>query len=157
MAKLKSETTKEVLNETTGEVKTITTSKTFCTKYNSDKFFMTYYKIEEILTGITSVNERITGTDLRVLDYLCTLAEYNTGLISLSKNKRFIICEQLDIKYQTLSNSICNLKKFDYLKDERGDFRINPEHRWKGDAKTRDLFINNNGTMSINIEFDKEG
>ena len=148
--KLKNETTTEIVDKETGEVISSTISKTFSVKAKSDEFYFTFLTLLKDIIGLKSI------VDLKVLYVLCNMAEFNTGKVSMSTNKRGEICEMLGITYNTLANSISRLKKNNFITDKKRDYTINPDYFWKGDLKTRDQLLKEGGKLTLNIEFENE-
>lgn len=149
MAILKSETTQTTTNPDTGQVITETTSKTFKVRTTSEEFYFTFLTLIKNIVGLKSI------VDVKVLYALCNLAEFNTGIVSLSTNKRNEILSFLDITYHTLSNSLTRLKKNGFIVVNKGDITINPQYFWKGDLKTRENLLRENN-LSFNVEFVNE-
>ena len=145
--KLKNETTSEFVNTETGEVLLQTTSKTFNIKVTSEEFYFTFLTLLKDVVGLKSI------IDVKVLFALCNNAEFNTGIVSMSTNKRKEIMEFVGITYHTLANSLSRLKKQKFISDKNRDYTINPIYFWKGDLKTREQLLKE-GKLSINIEFE---
>ena len=101
------------------------------------------------LAGLTNMS------DIKVLSCLCTMAEFNTGIVFLTSERKKEICEKFDLKYQSVANSLTNLKKRGFITGKGGNLCINPDYYWRGDLKTREQIIND-GRISINIEFESE-
>jgi predicted transcriptional regulator len=57
---------------------------------------------------------------------MCKNAEFNTGKVSLTTQKRKDLATELDISPQTLSNSLTSLKKSKLIDGNNGEFQINP-------------------------------
>ena len=148
--KLKNETTTEIVDKETGEIISSTISKTFSVKTKSDEFYFTFLTLLKDIIGLKSI------VDLKVLYVLCNMAEFNTGKVSMSTNRRDEICDILGITYNTLANSISRLKKSNFITDKKRDYTINPTYFWKGDLKTREQVLKNGGKLTLNIEFESE-
>jgi hypothetical protein len=147
--RLKNETTKEIVNTETGEVFLQTTSKTFNIKVTSDSFYITFLTVIKELAGLKSI------VDVKVLSCLCSIAEYNTGIVFLTAERKQYICDTMNLKYQSVANSLTNLKKSGFITGKGGTYTINPEYFWKGDLKTREQLLKE-GKININIEFEDE-
>ena len=147
--KFKNETTKELVNTETGEVFLQTISKTFNIKVTSDNFYITFLTVIKELAGLKSI------VDIKVLSCLCSMAEYNTGIVFLTSERKQYICDTMELKYQSVANSLTNLKKSGFITGKGGTYTINPEYFWRGDLKTREQLLKE-GKLSINIEFENE-
>ncbi len=115
-----------------------------------EEFFFTFLNPLKDIIGLKSI------VDLKVLYVLCNMAEFNTGKVSMSTNRRDEICEILGITYNTLANSISRLKKNNFITDKKRDYTINPCYFWKGDLKTREQLLKEGGKLTLNIEFENE-
>ena len=115
-----------------------------------EEFCFTFLNPLRDIIGLKSI------VDLKVLYVLCNMAEFNTGKVSMSTNRRDEICEILGITYNTLANSISRLKKNNFITDKKRDYTINPAYFWKGDLKTRDQLLKEGGKLTLNIEFENE-
>lgn len=126
------ETTREVTNLETNRVEKVDQTKTFVVKTDdADKFFQVYYNM------VASWYELNRVADIKVLMYLCQIAEFNTGEVSLSAAKRTELCHDLTIANSALSRSLKALKEKDLITGDKGTYYINPAIFWKGDAKAR--------------------
>ena len=73
----------------------LTVSKTFSVKANkSEEFFFTF------LSALNAISALSSASDLKILSMFCAIAEFNTGKVLLSKDKREDIAKKLD-KVQT--------------------------------------------------------
>jgi hypothetical protein len=71
---------------------------------------------------------------------LCSMAEYNTGKVDISRAKRIQICKELNINNDNLSTYLTMLKKKNIIKEEKeykGIYTINPLMFWKGENRLR--------------------
>lgn len=144
--RLKHSTTTDEVDNQTGEIVTITTSKTFSTKVTTDSFYMTFFSFIKELAGLKSI------VDIKVLSCLCEMADYNTGTVQLTADRKDYICKRMDLKYQTVANSLTSLKKRNFISGKRGAYNINPEYFWYGTTDARkDLMVNDN--LNFTIEF----
>lgn len=148
--KLKNEITTEVIDNQTGEIIKQTTSKTFSVKTTSEEFYFTFLSLIKDIIGLKSI------VDIKVLYMLCNHAEFNTGIVGLTPNKRSEFMSELNITYHTLANSLTRLKQLGFISPNRGDVTINPLYFWKGDLKTREQLLKSGGKLSLNIEFEHE-
>ena len=149
------ERVEEIVNPSTGEVITqvVTTSKTFTTRVKSEGFYMTFYSALEPLIGKLSI------TDRELIDQLSKWAEYDTGKVFLPSQRKEELCEILNIKKQSLYNSLSNLKSKGLIDSKKGVATINPMFFWKGTAQAREkLLANREIYLSFGIvdEFEKD-
>lgn len=140
--KLKSTTERveETVDPSTGEIinHVVTTSKTFTAKLTSEQFYLTF------INAVDLVLDNFTKTDRRVLDKLCKLSEYDTGMVMLPAFRKKEICDDLNIKRQSLYNSLQSLKNKSAITMMDGMVKINPLYFWKGTLKTRASLLENN-------------
>lgn len=148
--KLKNESTKQVeeIDPTTGEIysQTVTTTKVYSARVHAEEFYITFINALSRIVGLTRM------LDVRVLAILCSKAEFNTGTVQLTPFIREGVCNELNISYNSLANSLSSLKKKDFIQIYKGNCVINPLFFWKGDLKTRDELLRNSG-VSFTINF----
>lgn len=147
MAKYQTTKQKEFIDCETGEVKSIEVSKVFTTKVNSDAFYMTFI---DYLSPIFNLKSDAAKT---LLVWLCTHAEFNSGIVSLSAADRKQICIDLNITNSTISNNLKKLSELNLIYGKDGKYTINPQVFWKGDLKERDRLLKDKDiqiTFSIN-------
>ena len=134
------ERVEDAVNPSTGEIvnHVVTTSKTFVTKVSSEQFYLTF------INAVDAVLDNFTKTDRRVLDKLCKLSEYDTGMVMLPPFRKKEICESLNIKRQSLYNSLQSLKNKGAITMIDGMVKINPMYFWKGTLKTRESMLDSN-------------
>lgn len=135
--RLRNEQTVEQLNPETGEIVTLVSAKEYSTKVESDKFYMTFIDYIAPLYKIKSENAR------KILAWMCSHAEYNTGVVSLTTADREQMASEIDICSNTITNNLSTLKKLGLISGEKGKFQINPQIFWKGDTKTRRELLKN--------------
>ena len=146
--KLKSQEVKEFVNTQTGEVETIVTSKTFSIQTTPENFYFTFIDTISAFIGVKSALE------IRLIIYLCTIAEFNTGKISITAGKRIEIQKYLEIDKTYLSTLLKNLKTKGLIKGNRGEFELNPMLFWKGSLNAREKFLNDSGgKLEVKISF----
>jgi hypothetical protein len=125
--------------------------KRFNMKINKENFFMTYIDAVSSLWNLRSINDR------NVLDLLCSFANYNNGIVSLSTKKRKDIIDKLKISQQTLTNSLANLKNLNIITGNNGEFIINPNLFWKGNDEERLKLLNKgNWSLVVTIELKEQ-
>lgn len=133
-----------VTDLTTGEVGRVETVKRQKIQIETDNFYMVFIDYVAPLFKLTN------GTAKSVLTYLCNIAEFNTGAVSLSIIDRQKIVSELNISKTTLSRSLSELVEKRLLKGEKGSYIINPQIFWKGDLKTRKALLD---TKEIQVWF----
>ena len=129
---LKNETQVTETNPETGELITTVTSKTWNKKVvNSEEFYMVF------LSGVEAMNNSKSSNDIKILSKLCSIAEYNTGVVLLPAGVRKKLASELKITVGNLNNSLHRLKDNKYIEFVDGIAEINPLYFWKGDFNTR--------------------
>lgn len=78
-----------------------------------------------------------------ILIWMCKNAQFNTGKVSLTTQKRKDLAKELNITPQTLSNSLTALKKSNLINGNNGEFQINPQIFWKGSQESREALLQN--------------
>lgn len=146
MSKYNQEVTETILDESTGELISFKQSKTFTTKITPDKFYFTFLMSISEITKITRL------TDIKALSYLCSIAEYNTGIAFLPSARKKELCNTMNLKPQTVSNALTNLKKGGFVSGKGGAYTINPEYFWKGSLKERELLLKSK-EVELDINF----
>lgn len=124
-------TTVERVDPETGEVVILETTKDFKMKTSPERFYMVFFEKMASFYGIKNLS------DAKVLIYMCELAEYNTGLVRMSKATRQEIVEKTGVNYTNLSKNMKSLVKLGLLIESNRDYIVNPEVFWKGDLKAR--------------------
>lgn len=118
--RLKNEQTVELVNPETGELQTVVTSKEYTTKVKTDSFYMVFIDYISPMYNLKSENAR------KLLIWLCSHAEWNTGEVNLTAADRSNISSELNICNNTITNNLQALKKLNLISGERGKFVINP-------------------------------
>lgn len=127
--------TQTVLDPSTGEYAEIETVKRQKIKVESDGFYMTF------IDYTAPFFELKNGTAKSVLAMLCNMAQFNTGIVSLSATDRTNICKSLNISNTTLTNSLKELCNKKLLQGEKGKYQINAQIFWKGDLLSRKALL----------------
>ena len=150
--KLRQSTETVFIDRETGEEITNTISKVFTEDVEStDHFFMTYI---DFIAPWFNLKPEIAKT---ILMWLCKNAEFNTGKVSLTTQKRKDLANELGITPQTLSNSLTALKKSKLIDGNNGEFQINPKIFWKGSQESRNALLKNATiVMTFGLEESKE-
>ena len=78
-------------------------------------------------------------------------AEFNTGKVFLTTGNRAILCKDLNISSNTLTNNLRKLKDANLISGDKGDFVINPQIFWKGDLSVRKKLLEDS---EIQIKFE---
>lgn len=146
--KLKQSKETVYVDRETGEEIVSTVSKTFTERIEStDHFFMTYI---DFIAPWFNLKPEIAKT---ILMWLCKNAEFNTGKVSLTTQKRKDLATELGITPQTLSNSLTSLKNSKLISGGNGEFQINPQIFWKGSQESRNILLENkNIIMTFGLE-----
>lgn len=133
------------VNTSTGEV--VEYQKTFSIKTPTEHFYITY---------INSVSERLKITrmaDRNILELMCCKANYDTGIVVISKKEKLLMCEQIGIKVQSYYNSIKRLLQLGLISGEYGTYTISPLVFWKGSEDERNKLIKKN-KLSYTVSFE---
>jgi hypothetical protein len=124
----------ESVSVETGEVTTV--KKTFAAKVKTKQdFFMVF------LNGLNSICELSRPSDIKVLVYMCSKAEYNTGKVRLTAEDRATIVDKLGICKQSLTNSLTRLVGVGLVTGSRGSYEVNPQAFWKGETNERERIL----------------
>ena len=135
------------VDTSTGEV--LTTSKKFAVRQTVEEFYMTFINFIKPFYELTS------GTDIKLLTWMCTKAEYNTGRVLITPDIRKEIVILLGVTAQQISNSITALKNKNLLKGSRGTYYINPEIYWKGSMDARKGLMEQYPKLTINFKLEE--
>lgn len=134
----------QVVNEDTGELVTVETEKNFQVKVQVDKFYMCFFEKMSSFYGIKHLS------DMKLIVCMCELAEYNSGVVHMTKKVRHLIGETTGISVNNISKNLKRLIAVDLLSESDGDYTINAEIFWKGEQKVRREILNKNG-LKLNI------
>lgn len=138
---------KEYVDKETGEVVSTEITKSFTKKIDVESFYMVF------IDYISPLYKLKSDTAKSILNYMCSLAEFNEGKVYLTTNKRKQMCEDLGIKTTSLTNNLKLLKKSNLISGLDGDFIINPQIFWKGSTDTRRQLLKD---KSIRVTFNIE-
>lgn len=150
MKQIIQETTKNVVDTYTGEIISETISKTFSVKKDSEPFFLTYSKYMSVLFNLNSLSA------VKLLWKMLEMAQYNTGVVSITSQLKKQILSDLDISVSIYGKAINMLKEAEIISGERGLYLINPKIHWKGDFKTRENLIKSGIKVTIEPNTDFE-
>ena len=145
--RLVSEKTEEYLDKD-GSVKIRTTEKEYVVKCEQDEFYMVFVNFVRWMYNIKSIGA------LKLLPRLLSMAEINTGIISLVPGIRASIMEELDMSDSLFAKALkelidnkallreyreCTDKETGEIikKEIRGQYRANPEMFWRGKLRDR--------------------
>jgi hypothetical protein len=117
-------------------------------KVTSTENYITSLKTIEKLSNLKSI------VDIKLLISLCSIMDYNSGNINLTKEKKQYLCNILQVKYQSIANSLSSLKKHNFIIGKNNNYTINPTYFWKGDLKTREELLKEGSKFTLNIEFE---
>lgn len=140
------ETKREYIDPDTGELIVQDTEKVTVVKTTTESFFMTFI---DHMSGVLGLK---TIADKKLLEKLCGLAEFNTGVINLSTAVREQLCVDVGINKTNFSKHLKRLKDADLIKGEKGQYTINPLVFWKGDLKSRNKALNEGLYFTIKFE-----
>lgn len=129
-----------------GTIKSVT-ERNFTKKVLRDDDFIKVYLKD--ISGIIKLNNSV---DFRVLLALWEISEYNTNEVILIKSKKAEIAKKLNVKLQTINDSLSRLKKKEIIiSKERSVYILNPLYFFKGDEMQRDVI-----QLNINYVFEDD-
>lgn len=140
---------KRIVDNETGELIAQDVSKEFLTKIKSGNFFMCFFENFGAFYGLKYVS------DTKLIAAMCELADYNTGVVHLTKKVRRELCDKAGISLSNLSKNLKRLLESGLVTEDEGDWQINPAAFWKGSLKTRTEIITNGG-LKFNITLVEE-
>lgn len=144
--KLVSNVIRQVVDEETGVILDSTTEKHFVTKVKTDEFFMVFIENLAPFYGLKH------PSDIRLMVAMCEMAEFNTGIVKMTKRTRLTLCEKANISVSNVNKNIKRLVDAELLHEDDGDYTINPTIFWKGSTTTRTELLQNEGlTFQITI------
>lgn len=111
------------------------TERVYSIKVSPENFFMVFNDMLPLVLSITSIR------DMRVLLYLSSIADFNTGKIEFSAAGRVEVCRILKIKTDALTNSIRGLRERGFISGERNTYQLNELIFWKGTTEARRKLI----------------
>lgn len=137
---------KQVVDTETGEITDTTVEKHFVTKVKTDEFFMVFIENLAPFYGLKH------PSDIRLMVAMCEMAEFNTGIIKMTKRTRLTLCEKAQISVSNINKNIKRLVDAKLLHEDDGDYTINPTIFWKGSTTTRTEVLQNEGlTFQITL------
>lgn len=136
---------KQVVDESTGELKIVETEKTYTVRIEPDRFYMVFFEKMASFYGIKHLS------DIKLIICMCELAEFNTGVVYLTPKNREFIVGKTKISLSNISRNLKRLMALGLLSCEKGNYTVSPEVFWKGDTKTRSEIIKIDG-LNFNIK-----
>lgn len=130
-----------------GEVVSTDVRKTYIVKLDdTDRFFMVYFNMLQSFYEIKYLK------DMKLLIKLIESAEYNTGKVSVTTQRRLDLCTELDVTSTNLSAGFKRLLDLNLISGTKGDYLINESAFWKGEANIRKGILKDKG-LDILIKF----
>lgn len=126
---------REIVDCDTGEIKVIESQKVFTKKVKNDNFYFTFIDFVAPLFRLRSDSAK------NLLVWLCTNAEFNTGVVRLTADDRRQLCETLNMSNNAITNCLKKLKDLNLISGQDGKFTINPQIFWKGEMSVRDKLL----------------
>ena len=126
---------REIVDCDTGEIKVIESQKVFTKKVKNDNFYFTFIDFVAPLFRLRSDSAK------NLLVWLCTNAEFNTGVVRLTADDRRQLCETLNMSNNAITNCLKKLKDLNLISGQDGKFTINPQIFWKGEMSVRDRLL----------------
>ena len=111
---------REIVDCDTGEIKVIESQKVFSKKVKNDNFYFTFIDFIAPLFRLRSDSAKT------LLVWLCTNAEFNTGVVRLTADDRRQLCETLNMSNNAITNCLKKLKDLNLISGQDGKFTINP-------------------------------
>lgn len=154
MAKKIQEFVDERVDTSTGEILSRTT-KTFVRNTSAEDFIQVYLND---LSGLFALNGKI---EHNLLSLLWRDTGFNTNKIFLLKPQKEAYAIEMDCKLDSINNAIISIvKKGLLLREERGNYYLNPKYFFKGETSRRKIIISylkldDNG-LEPNIAFESE-
>lgn len=117
--------------------------------FKGDEFYMTYYKYMAPLFRIKSLG------DVKVLWQLTQYADFGTGVVVLSPERRRKIVAVTGVSLNNLPKHLASLKALGLITGERNDYMISPVIFWRGSNKDRNEFMETDEGRKVVLEFRK--
>ena len=132
------------------EIRTVTQHTHVINCGKEDQFYMVYFKHLSSYFQINSVKE------LYLIAEMCSMAEYNTGKVSVSTQDRKRLCDLYSIDPSQYSRYIKDLIAKGLISGEKGAYYINPGIFWKGDRSSRFDLLKEGG-LEFTLKFVVDG
>jgi len=117
--------------------------------FKGDEFYMTYYKYMAPLFQIKSLH------DVKVLWQLTQYAEFGTGIVVLSPERRKNIAKITGIGLNNLPKHMKSLSNLGLIYGMRNDYVLSPVVFWRGSNKDRADFFETDEGRRVVLEFRK--
>jgi len=117
--------------------------------FKGDEFYMTYYKYMAPLFRIKSLQ------DVKVLWQLTQYAEFSTGVVVLSPERRRHIASITGVSVNNLPKHLKSLSNLGLIYGVRNDYVLSPVVFWRGSNKDRSDFIETDEGRRVVLEFRK--
>jgi hypothetical protein len=132
-----------------GNKKFQTETQFYSIPFKGDEFYMTYYKYMAPLFKIKSL------MDVKVLWQLTQYAEFSTGIVVLSPERRRHIVSVTGVSLNNLPKHLASLKALNLITGERNDYALSPVVFWRGSNKDRADFMSTDEGRRVVLEFRK--
>lgn len=132
-----------------GEKRFHTETQYYSIPFKGDEFYMTYYKYMAPLFEIKSLH------DVKVLWQLTQYAEFGTGIVVLSPERRKNIAKITGIGLNNLPKHLKSLSKLGLIYGIRNDYVLSPVVFWRGSNKERAEFMETDEGRRVVLEFRK--
>lgn len=117
--------------------------------FKGDEFYMTYFRYMAPLFRIKSLH------DVKVLWQLTQYAEFSTGTVVLSPERRRHIESVTGVQIKNLSKHLASLRELGLITGDRNDYQISPMIFWRGANKDRTEFLETDEGRRVILEFRK--
>ena len=117
--------------------------------FKGDEFYMTYYKYMAPLFRIKSLQ------DVKVLWQLTQYAEFATGIVVLSPERRRHIASITGVSLNNLPKHLKSLSNLGLIYGIRNDYVLSPVVFWRGSNKDRVDFLDTDEGRRVVLEFRK--
>lgn len=117
--------------------------------FKGDEFYMTYYKYMAPLFKIKSLQ------DVKVLWQLTQYAEFGTGVVVLSPERRRHIASITGVSLNNLPKHLKSLSNLGLIYGVRNDYVLSPVVFWRGSNKDRVDFLETDEGRRVVLEFRK--
>jgi hypothetical protein len=132
-----------------GEKRFQTETQYYSIPFKGDEFYMTYYKYMAPLFQIKSLH------DVKVLWQLTQYAEFGTGVVVLSPERRKHIAKVTGIGLNNLPKHMKSLSNLGLIYGMRNDYVLSPVVFWRGSNKDRAEFFETDEGRRVVLEFRK--
>jgi hypothetical protein len=132
-----------------GEQVFSTETQVYGIPFKGDEFYMTYFRFMAPLFKIKSLQ------DVKVLWQLTQYAEFSTGVVVLSPERRRHIEAITGVQVKNLSKHLASLRALHLITGDRNDYQISPVIFWRGNNKDRSAFMETDEGRRVVIEFRK--